>query len=106
MMSWYLKGYLAAVMTLLSIPCVISRYIPPISDEELQCMDDLGLASNIKGLTFISCVTNVNYAHPEGNCDSCSEKLIQAHTPKCLVKNALKCLKAYCSGNLEASDEL
>ncbi|WKX90938.1 hypothetical protein Q1695_009631 [Nippostrongylus brasiliensis] len=59
-----------------------------------------------KHLKFISCVTNVNYAHSEGNCEPCSEKLIQAHTPKCLVKNALTCLKAYCGGNPEASDEL
>ncbi|EYB99283.1 hypothetical protein Y032_0123g1121 [Ancylostoma ceylanicum] len=83
----------AALLALAAVALVSPRFVPPITDEELQCMENMGL-TNYKGLVFISCVTS---AHFNGDsCKPCAKELKKAKTRQCLVDKALACLEAYC----------
>ncbi|RCN42511.1 hypothetical protein ANCCAN_11483 [Ancylostoma caninum] len=83
----------AALLAFAIVALVSSRFVPPITDEELQCMEGMGL-TDYKGLVFISCVTS---AHFRGDsCKPCAKELQETNTRKCLVDKALTCLAAYC----------
>ncbi|WKX90934.1 hypothetical protein Q1695_009629 [Nippostrongylus brasiliensis] len=88
-----MKLILRAVFFTILIAYGISRFVPPVTDSELTCMENLGL-TDVKGLVFISCVVSAHSRN--ASCTPCSQQLTQSNTRQCIVKKARNCLKAYC----------
>ncbi|WKX90936.1 hypothetical protein Q1695_009631 [Nippostrongylus brasiliensis] len=81
------------VIVLLTFRTVTSSISLPLSDEEIQCLDDIGMMG-VNYFAFAFCVTSA--AHNKVKCKDCAKRYLNPNIRQCLVKKAFVCLKAYC----------
>ncbi|VDL78411.1 unnamed protein product [Nippostrongylus brasiliensis] len=81
------------VIVLLTFRTVTSSISLPLTDEEIQCLDDIGMMG-VNYFAFAFCVTSA--AHNKAKCKDCAKRYLNPKIRQCLVKKAFVCLKAYC----------
>ncbi|WKX90935.1 hypothetical protein Q1695_009630 [Nippostrongylus brasiliensis] len=81
------------VIVLLTSRTVTASVSLPITEDEAQCLDDIGVMG-IDYFPFFVCVTLAG--HNQTRCNECRRVYLSPNIRQCIVKKALDYLKAYC----------